>query len=57
MSLDPHGRFLLTGIAGGRLPDHFFKPIGRLEFGKQAVAFFLSSGHDVRDRKTIIVTH
>ena len=47
MSLDPHGRFLLTGIARRGLPDHFFEPIDRLEFGKEAVALFLSSGHDI----------
>src|SRR5208282_5732069 len=50
MSLDPHGRLLLTGIAGRGLPDHFFEPIDRLEFGKEAVAIFLSSVQDVEHR-------
>jgi hypothetical protein len=47
MSFDPHRRLFLARITGGRLSDHFFESIARLEFGKVAVSFFLGSGHEI----------
>ena len=47
MSFDPHRRLFLTRITGGRLSDHFFESIPRLEFGQVDVSFFLGSGHEI----------